>query len=115
MDIIILMMVGFMAVLAAVIMMSRISLKRFLGYPNLVDITFSTFFVLTFHGTFAGMVVAGFASLFLSLILWALRSSIGAERIAVKRGKWLLPVLYWKEVPATAFKAHWLMYVFKRA
>ena len=61
MDIIILALVALMAVMSAVVLMARISLKRFLGYPNAIDVTFSTFFVLTFHGTFAGMVVAGFA------------------------------------------------------
>lgn len=103
-----------MAMLSAIVLMARISLKKFLGYPNVIDITFSTFFVLTFHGTFAGMVVAGFASLFLSLVLWALRSSVGAERIGLKLGRYYIPMLYWYDVPATAFKAHWIVRIFKR-
>lgn len=110
-----LVLVAFMAVLGLLIMMGRLNLRRFLGYPNVVDITCTIVFVILFAGTFSGMVVAGFASLFMSLMLWVLRSTIGAERLAVryeqrKRGfmRYTVPVWYWQVIKPSECQPHWL-------
>lgn len=112
MELLIFMLIALMTVIGLLIMMARINLKRFLGYPNAVDIGATVVFALLFHGTFAGMVVVGFASLMLSLSLWALRSTVGAERLAVKRGKYGRPVFYWRAVPASECQPHWLARIF---
>lgn len=115
-----LVLVAFMAVLGILIMMGRINLKRFLGYPNVVDIACTILFVILFAGTFSGMVVAGFASLFMSLMLWVLRASIGAERLAVrytmhKRGpiKWRTASFYWQAIDPKDCQPHWLTRLFR--
>ena len=44
-----------MVVLGTLIMMGRLNLKRFLGYPNLVDVLFTILMLYLFHDTFSGM------------------------------------------------------------
>lgn len=100
--------VAAMCVIGILIMMGRLNLKRFLGYPNLVDISCTVLFLIVFAGTFSGMVVAGFASLFMSVMLWVLRSSLGAERLSIKRGRFYMPVLYWRVIPASECRPHWM-------
>lgn len=100
--------VAVVTVLGTLLMMGRLNLKRFLGYPNLVDVSFTILMVMLFHSTFSGMVVGGLTSLFMSVCLWVLRSSIGAERLAVKRGRFYMPVLYWRVISASECQPHWL-------
>lgn len=108
-----LMCVALMTVLGVLIMMGRLNLKRFLGYPNLVDILFTVLMLVMFEGTFSGMFVAAVASLFMSLMLWVLRSSIGAERLSIRRGKFGVPVgLYWRTIKASECQPHWISRMF---
>ena len=97
-----------MTVIGILVMMGRLNMRRFLGYPNLVDITCSVLFLMLFAGTFSGMVVAGFASLFMSCMLGALRSFMGAERLAFKRGRFNMPTLYWRNLTPSECRPHWL-------
>ena len=114
-EVIVLFLVAIMAVLGLLIMMGRLNLKRFLGYPNTVDISASLLFLWMFEGTFSGMVVAGFASLVLSLILWILRASVGAERLRIRRIGWVRFKLYWHHIPASACQPHWIAKMLMRA
>lgn len=108
MELLMFILIALMTVIGLIIMMARLHLRRFLGYPNAVDIGATIVFTMLFHGTFAGMVVVGFASLMLSLSLWALRSSIGAQRVAfTKYGK-----PYWQDIPASECAPHWLARIF---
>ena len=103
--------VGAMTVIGVLLMLARLNIKRFLGYPNTVDILFTLLMLWMFAGTFSGMVAAGFASLFMSIILWVLRSTLGAERMAIRKGKlWFIPVpvVYWRTISATECQPHWL-------
>lgn len=115
-----LVLVAFMAVLGLLIMMGRLNLKRFLGYPNLVDIACTVFFLIIFAGTFSGMVVAGFASLFMSLMLWVLRATVGAERLEVRweqRKRGFIPysvlVFHWTTIRPDQCQPHWLARMWK--
>lgn len=112
MELLIFGLIALMTVIGLLIMMARLHLRRFLGYPNAVDIGATIVFAMLFHGTFAGMVVVGFASLMLSLSLWALRSSIGAERLAVRYNRFGVPQFYWRVIPASECAPHWLARIF---
>lgn len=109
-------MVAVVTVVAILIMMARMNLKRWLGYPNATDVFVTLSLTVLMHDTFSGMVVAAFASLFLSITLWVLRSSIGAERAALryKRRYLVVPVPYiqWYSVSAQDCRPHWLAKVF---
>lgn len=108
---------GLMTVFMVFCLMARINLKRFLGYPNAVDIVFTLFCLFAMHGTFSGIVAAAFAGVFMSVGLWFIRCTIGAERLAwAKRRRWYsLPKLYWKALPASAMRPAWINYVMGKA
>lgn len=100
--------VAAMTVIGILVMMGRLNMRRFLGYPNTVDIGCTMLFLLFFHGTFAGMVVAGFAGLFMSMMLGALRSFMGAERLAWRKGRFNMPTLYWQVLTPAQCRPHWM-------
>lgn len=108
-ELILMMIIAFIAVLGIVVMMARINLRLFLGYPNTVDILCTVVFTLLFHGTFSGMVVAAFSSIVMSGMLWALRNSIGAQKLRVIRDG----LKYKFEVyESNVRKPHWLSVLF---
>jgi hypothetical protein len=109
-----LVLVAVMAVLGAIIMMQRLNLRRFLGYPNLVDISFTILMLVLFAGTFSGMVAAGFAALFMSVTLGVLRSVVGAERLAIQRVGLVRFRVYWKRIEASECQPHWFVKLFSR-
>lgn len=106
--------VAIMTVLGALIMMQRLNLRRFLGYPNLVDLSFTILMLVLFAGTFSGMVAAGFASLFMSVLLGVLRSIIGAERLSIQRVGLVRFRIYWKRIEAKDCRPHWLVRLFSQ-
>lgn len=88
---------GFCVVLCVLSMMARSNLKRWLGYANVVDIAFTLFMILLFHGTFSGVVSAATAGVWMSVLLQILRKSMGCERLVIaKRERWYhMPTLVW--------------------
>lgn len=93
---------GFMIVLTMLLMMARMGLLKWLGYTNIVDVAFTIIMILLFHGTFSGIVAASFAGVFMSALLWVLRSSLGCERYElVKTGKYTA-TMKWVRYPASA-------------
>jgi drug/metabolite transporter superfamily protein YnfA len=101
---------GLMTVFMVFCLMARINLKRFLGYPNAVDIIFTAFCLVAMHGTFSGIVAAAFAGVFMSVGLWFIRCTIGAERLGWRRGtKWYsIPKLKWIELSADSMRPMWI-------
>lgn len=79
---------GFMIVLTMLIMMARSNIRRWLGYANFVDIGFTVIMMYLFHGTFAGIVSASFAGVFMGAMLWVLKGTLGYERLTLVRTKW---------------------------
>ena len=75
--------VGVMMCASVLVMLYRLGIRKFLGYPNTFDVCFGILMVMEFHGTYTGMVAAGVASLTMSCILVLLRSTMGAERAKV--------------------------------
>lgn len=100
---------GLMIVITTLILFSRMNLRRFLGYPNTVDIGFTLMMLYMFHSTFSGIVAAAFAGLFMSVLLSVLRSILGAERIGLRFVWRIIPVLYWVRVPASECRPHFVV------
>jgi len=80
---------GFLSAIALVIIMARINIKKFVGYPVIVDIAGSILFAILFAGTLTGMMVAVIAALTLSLIIWLIRFIMGYERFNLKSRQWV--------------------------
>lgn len=107
--------VAIVTVIGILIMMNRIGLRKFLGYANTVDLLMTIVFLVMFAGTFSGMVVAGIASLLMSVMLGILRSMVGAERLSIRRVGFIRFQIYWKFIPASECRPHWLANMFKPA
>lgn len=88
---------GIITVLAALLALARLNLRRWLGYSTGVDIAFTLLMIVLLHGTFSGMMVAAFSGIIMSLSLYALRKSLGCERLRFKRKPWYkgFTGLYW--------------------
>ncbi len=84
---------GFMTVLCIMMMMARTDMLKWLGYSNVVDVLFTIILVAMFHGTFAGVISAACAGVFMSITLWTLRKSIGCKKLR-KQGFKLVWVYY---------------------
>lgn len=78
---------GFMVVLTLLIIMQRTGMRKWLGYSNIVDITFTIVMIYLFHGTFSGVVSAAFAGVIFSFSLSALKAVMGYELLT--RSGWV--------------------------
>jgi ABC-type microcin C transport system permease subunit YejB len=79
---------GFLSALALVIIMARLDIRKFMGYPVIVDIAGSVLFAVLFAGTLTGMMVAVIAALTLSAIIYIVRLVVGYERFNFKTRSW---------------------------
>lgn len=79
---------GFLSAIALVILMSRIDIRKFVGYPVIVDIIGSVLFAVIFAGTLTGMMVAVIAALTFSAIIFLVRLIMGYERFDIKSRSW---------------------------
>lgn len=79
---------GVLSAVALIIIMARIDIKKFMGYPVIVDIAGSILFAFIFAGTLTGMMVAVVAALTLSAVIWVVRLVMGFERFSFKRKQW---------------------------
>lgn len=77
---------GLLSALSIFVVMCRINVKRFMGYPALVDVATCIFLMQALHGSFGGMVAAITGSLFFSAFIWVYRKLFGYERWLGKRG-----------------------------
>lgn len=77
---------GITSAITFLILLARINLTRFMGYPILVDVLGTVTFVAIFHGTLTGMLCAVIAGLSLSGAIAALRYFRGYERWHIKQG-----------------------------
>jgi hypothetical protein len=79
---------GILSAVALLIIMTRLGLRKFVGYPVIVDITGSALFAVLFAGTLTGMMVAVIAALTLSGMIWVVRFLMGFERFNFKTRHW---------------------------
>lgn len=74
---------GFIIVMAMLLTLARFDLRKFLGYASIVDIIFTVLMFSMFHGTFSGIVASAFAGIFMTLMLYMLRGTIGCKKLKV--------------------------------
>jgi xanthine/uracil permease len=93
------MMAGLMTVVCILMMMARTDLLKWLGYSNVVDVAFTVIMIILFHDTFSGVVSASFAGVFMSGMLWTLRSVLGYKKLRIHRLKpvWVYYPAKWRQ------------------
>jgi NADH:ubiquinone oxidoreductase subunit 2 (subunit N) len=87
---------GFMTVLCIFMLMARTDMRKWLGYSNIVDVSFTIIMIAMFHDTFSGVVSAACAGVFMSTGLWTLRKSMGCKKLRKQGFK-----LVWVYCPPT--------------
>lgn len=85
---------GLLSAIALIVIMARLNIRKFMGYPVLVDITGTILFCILFAGTLTGMMVAVIAGLTLSLMVYIVRQLLGFERYNRKQGWTYYPPRY---------------------
>lgn len=93
------MMAGIMTVLCVMMMMARTDMRKWLGYSNAVDVAFTIIMVIMFHDTFSGVVSAACAGVFMSLMLWSFRNTIGYKKLKLRRKGLVGMELAWVTFP----------------
>ena len=77
MDIVFSIWIGLLSAITLLIVMGRLGLRKFMGYPAIVDVLATTFLAMLLHGTYAGMAAAVVGGLFLSLAITVIRKTYG--------------------------------------
>lgn len=72
---------GALSAFSVIIVMYRLGIRRFLGYPAILDASVVVVLGLLLHGSIAGMMAAIIGSLFFSLLITILRRIHGYERL----------------------------------
>jgi hypothetical protein len=72
---------GFLSAASVVIVMYRLGIERFLGYPAILDATVCLLLTWMLHGTLSGMISAIIGSLLFSGMITILRRIHGYEKL----------------------------------
>jgi hypothetical protein len=78
---------GVLTALSLMIILCRIAVRRFLGYPALLDASAVLLLAFLLHGTILGMLVAIIAALAFSCMIWGLSFLVGYERLQRRCGR----------------------------
>ncbi len=77
---------GFVLVLAMLLTMARMDLLKFLGYASIIDVSFTILMFKMFADSFSGIVAGSFAGLFMTALLYILKSGLGYKRLSLRKG-----------------------------
>lgn len=83
--------IGVLSALAILIVMMRLGIRKFMGYPALMDALVVLMLILMLHGTYVGMVAAVVGGLVFSGVITLIRRVWGYARLE-RRGvklKWI--------------------------
>lgn len=72
-------MIGLISAIVVLIIQARLDLRKFMGYPALMDAVVTLLIAWVLYGTFAGMTAAAFGGLFYSLMITLIRRYYGVQ------------------------------------
>ena len=73
--------IGILSAIVILIVMARLGLRKFMGYPAIMDVLVTIFLAALLHGTYAGMTAAVIGGLFFSLMITVIRRCYGYTRL----------------------------------
>lgn len=73
--------IGVLSALVVLIAMSRIDIRKFMGYPAIMDILVTCLLIMMLHGSYVGMVAAVIGGLVFSGMITVIRKCMGYKRI----------------------------------
>lgn len=97
---------GFIIVMALLLTLARFDLLKFLGYAGALDIVFTCMMFTMFHGTYSGIVASAFAGIFMTIMLYLLRATIGCKKLKLVWSGWL-PRIRWVFFGPENYRGSW--------
>jgi hypothetical protein len=76
--------IGVLSAFVILIAMSRINLKKFMGYPAAMDVLVTVVLIWMLHGSYVGMVAAVIGGLFFSGMITVIRKMYGYTKLERK-------------------------------
>lgn len=73
--------IGILSAFVILIAMSRINLKKFMGYPATMDVLVTVLLIWMLHGSYVGMVAAVIGGLFFSGMITVIRRMHGYTKL----------------------------------
>lgn len=85
---------------------ARLSIRRWLGYANILELVFTIGMIYMLHATFSGIIAAAFAGIIMSVMLQVLRKTMGVERYKIERVSWRRGFIRagWYYIPASELR-----------
>lgn len=76
--------IGILGAITVLIVLARLGIRKFMGYPALLDAGIVLVLALLFHGTYAGTIAAVIGGLFFSALITVIRKVYGYQVITFK-------------------------------
>lgn len=80
---------GFLSTAAFLITLGRMDIRKFMGYPVLLDIVGTVMFAALFHSTLTGMMTAVIAALSMAFSITMYRRWFGYKRFNLRNRVWV--------------------------
>lgn len=77
--------IGILSALVVLIVLARMDIKKFMGYPAIMDVLVTVILVIMLHGTYVGMVAAIIGGLVFSGAITIIRKVYG-YRLLTRKG-----------------------------
>jgi NADH:ubiquinone oxidoreductase subunit 2 (subunit N) len=97
---------GLVMVIATLMALARFDLRKCLGYSAAIDVGFTVLMFAMFSGTFSGIIASSFAGVFMTMLLYILRASIGCKKLRIVRPGYL-PRIRWVYYGPENFRGKW--------
>lgn len=97
---------GMVIVLGVLLTLSRMDLLKFLGYATVVDVIFAGMMLSMFHETFSGIVASSFAAVFMTIMLYVLRATVGCKQLRIVMHKGI-PRIRWVYFGPENYRGKW--------
>lgn len=81
---------GLLSTFALLLTLSRVDIRKFMGYPILLDLSGTLLYAALFHASLTGMMIAVVATLSLWLSITLYRRWFGYKRYSFKARAWVL-------------------------
>lgn len=90
--------IGILSAIVLLIVMARLGIRKFMGYPAVLDVVVTLTLAWLLHGTYVGMTAAIIGGLFFSLMITIIRKTLGYQRLTTRgwvssQGDWTAAVL----------------------
>lgn len=80
---------GILSAFTILIVLYRLGLRKFMGYPAILDAAVVFLLAFLLHGTFGGITAAITGGLFFSLAITVIRKYYGYSRYSIRQRQWV--------------------------